>query len=40
MLPNVFAPYYNKREHLRLMKYLNMYDVKKMIVMGLNIESL
>ena len=40
MLPDVFAPYYNKREHLRLMKYLNMYDVKKMIVMGLNIESL
>lgn len=40
MLPNVFAPHCNKNEHKRMLKYLNMYPVRNMFVLGLNVESL
>ena len=37
---NVFAPFYNKNEHKKLVKFVNRNKVDTLLVMGMNIESL
>lgn len=34
---NVFSPFYNKKEHKRMLRFLNGNKIRKMLVLGMNV---
>lgn len=37
---NVFAPFYHKKEHIRMLKFFNQKQIDNLLVVGMNAESL